>query len=71
MIAVHEQQALRNHSETVARLAERGGLSACEAVAVLEDRPWHSMRRIEAHAQLLKMIANWQVQRPAPTARDV
>lgn len=39
----HEAQAQRNHSQSLKRLAERGGLSACEAIAVLEDRPWHRM----------------------------
>lgn len=35
----HEFQALRNHcGQTLDRLAERCGLSACEAVAVLEDK---------------------------------
>jgi hypothetical protein len=43
LIAPHEAQAQRNHSQTLKRLAERGGLSACEAVAVLEDRPWEKM----------------------------
>ena len=38
MIAPHEAQALKNHGQTIARLAERGGLSAAEAVAVLNGQ---------------------------------
>jgi hypothetical protein len=33
----------RNHGDTPERLAERGGLSWCELVAILEDRPWRPM----------------------------
>ena len=37
-IASHEAQAKLNHDQTLERLAERGGLSPTEALAVLEDR---------------------------------
>ena len=41
MIAPHEVQAKRNHSmQNLEELARRGGLSPCEAVAVLEGRSW-------------------------------
>ncbi len=43
IVAPHEQQAQRNHSQTLKRLAERGGLAPCELAAVLEDRNWHRM----------------------------
>lgn len=56
MIAPHEEQAQRNHSQTLKRLADRGGLSECEAVAVLEDRPWKRMDPDVAHRQLLDLI---------------
>lgn len=36
-LAPHEAQALKNHSQTLERLAERGGLSPKEALAVLRD----------------------------------
>jgi hypothetical protein len=36
----HEQQALRNHSQTVKRLAERGGLSLWELWCVVHDCEW-------------------------------
>ena len=43
LISKHEVQAMRNHGQTLRRLAERGGLCPSELVAVLEDRPWKSM----------------------------
>lgn len=42
-LAPHEQQAQKNHSQSLARLAERGGLSWGEAHAVLTGRPWSSV----------------------------
>jgi hypothetical protein len=57
VIAPHEAQAQRNHSQTLARLAERGGLSPCEAVAVLEDRNWRQMPQHEARLRLGQIIA--------------
>ena len=44
LVAPHEAQALKNHGgQSLERLAERGGLSLDELVAVLEDRRWLSM----------------------------
>ena len=40
LIAPHEAQAQKNHSQSLERLAERGGLSPAEAVCVLRDEPW-------------------------------
>ena len=37
VIKLHEDQALKNHGQTLDRLAERGGLSWSEAYAVLTD----------------------------------
>lgn len=53
VIAPHEEQALRNHcGQSLERLAERGGLSPQEALAVLEDRNWEPMPWAEARAAL-------------------
>ena len=43
MLAPHEEQAMRNHSQTLERLASRGGLDPSEALAILDDRPWRRM----------------------------
>jgi hypothetical protein len=57
VIEPHDAQARHNHGgQTLARLAERGGLSACEAVAVLEDREWHSMPIAESESVLRSLI---------------
>lgn len=70
MIAPHEKQAQRNHGQTLNRLAERGGLGACEAIAVLEDRPWHRMGTPEENAfTLINKVREWRAaisgQKPA------
>lgn len=56
LILPHERQADRNHGQTLKRLAERGGLSPCEAVAVIEDRDWRPMSDDEAIARLLELM---------------
>ncbi len=52
IIEPHERQAERNHGQTLDRLDERGGLSASEAVAILEDRHWLPMTEADAIARL-------------------
>jgi hypothetical protein len=48
LVADHGKQAQANHYQTVAKLAERGGLSWCELHAVLHNRPWVKMDTNEA-----------------------
>ncbi|MCV0395417.1 MAG: hypothetical protein K5872_21975 [Rhizobiaceae bacterium] len=52
LLAPHERQAVRNHGQSLVTLAGRGGLSACEALAVLEDREWRQMDFGTAHYRL-------------------
>lgn len=59
MMATHERQAKINHDQTIQRLAERGGLSACEACAVLEDREYHRMTVAESHTRLKDLFQMW------------
>lgn len=59
LMAQHEEQCLRNHSQTVQRLSERGGLIASEAVAVLEDRRFTSMAEAAAQARLLEIVDDY------------
>lgn len=61
MLEPHAAQAERNHSQTLERLAERGGLSACEALAVLEDRPFQKMKQSEANARLASHLIDFAV----------
>lgn len=55
LLAPHEQQALRNHEQTLERLAERGGLGLCEMVAVLEDRVWRQMDQVAARDRIVEL----------------
>lgn len=57
VIRPHEAQARHNHGgQSLDRLAERGGLSPSEAVAVLEDRRWHSMLIVDAIRRLVHIV---------------
>lgn len=58
MLEPHEGQAEKNHYQSLKRLAERGGLSPCEAVAVLEDRKYHRMSDDEAEMALIRLLAS-------------
>ena len=60
MFEEHNAQAMDNHcGQGIVRLAERGGVSPCEALAILDNRPWHSMDRNEAKAELKRRIELW------------
>lgn len=59
MLTPHERQAETNHYQSLERLAQRGGLCASEALAVLEDRRWRSMPLIEANERLCGLMAAW------------
>lgn len=57
IIASHEKQAQKNHYQTLKRLAERGGLSPSEAVAVIEDREWRRMSDEDSIARLNQLLS--------------
>lgn len=59
MIAPHEEQARRNHDQSLQRLAERGGLTADEALAILEDRRHRDMPIVEANEAICRLIECW------------
>ncbi|MCK5581903.1 MAG: hypothetical protein KAJ18_11595 [Candidatus Omnitrophica bacterium] len=40
---LNEEWANRNHGQTLKQLAGRGGLSPCEAIAVMDKRKWMPM----------------------------
>lgn len=46
----HEQQARKNHSQSLERLAERGGLSAKEMMAVIWDVDYDQLPMTETKA---------------------
>ncbi len=39
----NEEWAQRNHHQSLSELASRGGLSMCEALAIIEKRPYEHM----------------------------
>ena len=57
----HREQAMRNHDQSLERLAERGGLTPCELLAVLENRKWQAMSDVAA-ANRLKAILKERTQ---------
>ena len=59
-IAPHEAQAQRNHSESLNRLASRGGLSVCEALAVMQGEPWRKHHMAWARAKLLCLVLDFE-----------
>ena len=63
MMEEHEAQAETNHDQSLRVLAERCGLSACEAVAILENRPWRMMPLDEAFRRLGEIERQWLKQR--------
>ena len=52
-----ERQAQTNHGQTLQRLAERGGLSLCEALALIEKRRWRRMEFGDALNQLIDRLS--------------
>ncbi len=52
MDLLNEEQAQRNHGQSLRRLAERGGLSPTEAAAVIDRRAWKAISVPEAMAAL-------------------
>lgn len=56
IIAPHADQARKNHDQTLEQLRARGGVSACEAVAILEDRPHRAMDPIAAFRRLAELV---------------
>ena len=71
LVAAHTKQCSVNHSQSVERLAERGGLCASELAAVLEDRPWRSMADAEAWSAVFNAaVTQLAPVEPAPKAPD-
>lgn len=62
MIAPFEQQAQKNHGQSLQRLAERCGLDPSEALAVLECRQWERMDPDHARSRLLAKVAEYEAQ---------
>lgn len=56
LMILHERQAIKNHSQTLEELNQRGGLSPVELYAVLRDRPFENVKEDEAIEFLIAYI---------------
>ena len=56
LIEPHDDQAQRNHHQTLERLAERGGLGPSEAVVIIQDRQWRRLDELSCERALMRMI---------------
>jgi len=68
-VVPHEPQCQRNHSQTLRRLLERGGLDPSELLAVLEDRsPFHPrVDPIDAEVAVLFKLSAWYQEKQKET----
>ena len=60
LLAPHERQAMRNHSQSLERLADRGGLGPDEMLAILHGEAWKPMTEADADAQLEAIVVAWE-----------
>ena len=59
LLAPYEKQALRNHSQSLHRLAERGGMAACEILGMVRGLSWGELKvRADDEAELIKWVAS-------------
>jgi hypothetical protein len=56
LVAPHQLQASKNHSQSIARLAERGGLSPSELVAVIDGHGYDWIRSTTSLAQVPRLL---------------
>jgi len=66
LLAPHEARARRNHSQSLERLAERGGLSPAEMVDVIRGLPWDTTRSENAVPILLQMLREHEASATEP-----
>jgi hypothetical protein len=57
-IQPHGAQAIKNHKRTLLWLAARGGLSWCEAYAVLTDSPWRDIDAQDARNAVQRLVSH-------------
>lgn len=62
VIQPHEEQALKNHRQTLERLAERGGLDYTEAYAVLNDKDYErNHTEEECELAVLRIVRDFYI----------
>lgn len=67
MLVPHRQRAMINHDQSLERLAERGGLTVTEILAVIDDTPWFdakmkykSKTSEERQDVLIRRVKEWE-----------
>ena len=53
LLMIHEGQAWKNHGQSLSRLAQRGGLSWTEALAIIEGKSWKDAEHDENTAEVI------------------
>lgn len=53
MLLPHEKQAIRNHGQTLKRLAERGGICPSEALSIMDGLHWGAVKVCDENDLLL------------------
>lgn len=64
----HKKQAYTNHGQSLDHLDERGGVSAAEAVAIIEDRKFSNIDPSVAQSILERHITDWYAANPMGAA---
>ncbi|MFJ7312567.1 hypothetical protein ACIQVE_07300 [Pseudomonas sp. NPDC098747] len=68
LLMPYERQAVRNHSRSLQRLAERGGMSSCEILGIIRGINWGELKiRPDDEAELIK----WVEKQSAPSDRRI
>jgi hypothetical protein len=65
LIALHEAQAQANHGQTLRGLAERGGLSPLECLAVLTDVEYRAVEHMTEDAAITEILKRGGITRKA------
>jgi hypothetical protein len=59
LLVPFERQAVRNHSQSLQRLAERGGMDATEILGMVRGLSWSQLKvRPDDEAQLIQWVAS-------------
>lgn len=66
LLTPHEARARANHNQSLVELAERGGLTPLEIMAVLLDWPWHKARGYTAETAMRHIRVALDTNREAP-----
>lgn len=53
LVMIHEEQVWKNHGQSLSQLAQRGGLSWTEALAIIEGKSWKDAEHDENTAEVI------------------